>query len=341
MAVPLILAVFLAISCTSLAGLVGLSWNSWRRTGVASLLPYRPRPPVPWDFMAPTLLLIVFAPPLIAGLEWTMKELDAPLVKAPDLFVRDALATSIALLALTGCAYAGLAVIYRATRSDLGLPAGPRDAFQDAWIGIVAATAAFLPVMSVNLLFRQALQPETQHPFIEQILGHPSLAIWSAVTVSAVVAAPWFEETVFRLILQGWLEKWERRTVLGRLDKLGAADENREAGEVERGSNRDPEVDPGGDQEQGPEPDRSRPNDAPVSRGWIRGIPGGWCPIAISSTLFGLAHWGHGVDPIALTLLGVVFGYVYHRTGRIFACVVAHALFNMCTMVLLALEIEG
>ncbi len=58
------------------------------------------------------------------------------------------------------------------------------------------------------------------------------------------------------------------------------------------------------------------------------GLPVGAMPIGISAVLFALAHLGHGLDPIPLLILGVIFGYVYHRTHRLVPCVVAHMAFN-------------
>jgi membrane protease YdiL (CAAX protease family) len=67
--------------------------------------------------------------------------------------------------------------------------------------------------------------------------------------------------------------------------------------------------------------------------------PLGWLPIAVSSVVFGLAHWGQGVAPIPLILLGAVLGYVYQRTHRLAPGIVCHSLFNGLTLVMLWLEI--
>jgi hypothetical protein len=64
----------------------------------------------------------------------------------------------------------------------------------------------------------------------------------------------------------------------------------------------------------------------------------GWLSIAVSSVLFGLAHYGHGVSPAPLILLGVVLGYLYRQTHRTLPCIVCHMLFNGFTFVLLALQ---
>ena len=72
----------------------------------------------------------------------------------------------------------------------------------------------------------------------------------------------------------------------------------------------------------------------PPRRG-VGGMPYGSFPILISASLFGLAHFGYGPEPVPIFLLGLVLGYVYQRTHRIVPCIVAHALFNLFTMVVL------
>ncbi len=72
----------------------------------------------------------------------------------------------------------------------------------------------------------------------------------------------------------------------------------------------------------------------PPRRG-VGGLPYGSFPIFISASLFGLAHFGYGPEPVPIFLLGLVLGYVYQRTHRIVPCIVAHALFNLFTMLVL------
>jgi membrane protease YdiL (CAAX protease family) len=65
----------------------------------------------------------------------------------------------------------------------------------------------------------------------------------------------------------------------------------------------------------------------------------GWGPIVVSSVVFGLAHWGHGVAPLPLILLGAILGYVYQRTHRLAPGIVCHMLFNGLTLLMLWLQI--
>jgi len=60
-------------------------------------------------------------------------------------------------------------------------------------------------LMILKMLFR----PEQGHPLIEQLLAQRTPAMMIAAVVTAVIAAPLFEEFTFRLLLQGALERWE------------------------------------------------------------------------------------------------------------------------------------
>lgn len=56
-----------------------------------------------------------------------------------------------------------------------------------------------------------------------------------------------------------------------------------------------------------------------------------WFALAMTATIFGLIHYSaltswHGIP--ALIGLGLVFGYVYERTGSLLCCILVHAGFN-------------
>ena len=70
-------------------------------------------------------------------------------------------------------------------------------------------------------------------------------------------------------------------------------------------------------------------------------MPYGVVPIVISSFLFGMAHLGHGPDPIPLFVLALILGYVYQRTHRIVPCIVLHMLFNAFSLTLVWIQIAA
>jgi membrane protease YdiL (CAAX protease family) len=182
------------------------------------------------------------------------------------------------------------------------------------------------------------LEPKSGHPLIEELLVDHSLSMMAAAAVAACIAAPLFEETAFRLIFQGWLE---RREMLSQAVVL---------------TETSPPT---------PEPDLTREGEAPAEPSSVYQHPArqeprppaavdltqpftmtevesyalpSWAPILISGTLFGLAHYGHGVSPVPLILLGIIMGYLYQRTHRVTPSIVCHFLFNAFTFLMLALQ---
>ena len=68
-----------------------------------------------------------------------------------------------------------------------------------------------------------------------------------------------------------------------------------------------------------------------------------WPTLIISSLLFSLTHWWvvpwQGLLP--LFIIGLVFGYVYERTGSLLTSVVTHALFNASNIAILMIGIAA
>ena len=67
--------------------------------------------------------------------------------------------------------------------------------------------AVLLPVYGLQFLLTQFMKSE--HPLAKLAMEQPSTGVLMLTTVSAVVVAPLFEEFMFRVLLQGWFEKWE------------------------------------------------------------------------------------------------------------------------------------
>lgn len=64
-----------------------------------------------------------------------------------------------------------------------------------------------------------------------------------------------------------------------------------------------------------------------------------WVALLLPSVLFGALH-GNYVAFLPLVVLGVVFSIAYERTGRIAVPMIAHGLFNLNTLLLLAAGVE-
>ncbi len=290
------------------------------------LLAYEPRRRVPWGplvLVIPLSFLLINFLPLLGD-----SESNAETMTSKE-FVYSGLVISAGMIAFVAIAMAWLAAVRQADHRDLGLPLSQRQFWRDARSGVVACMAALLPILLLNFVLTKIFQPEQIHPLIDQLQKDGSPAMLLVGIVSAVLAAPLFEEFTFRVLLQGWLEQVEDK----RLDFH--ATERRTvpvAEDPERFSAEPSEI---------VEPIVVEQSPLRPQHGWLAALPHGWTPILISSLVFGLAHVGHGVAPVPLVFLGIVFGYLYQRTHRIVPCIAAHMLFNAYSLTLLWLNLES
>lgn len=294
------------------------------------LLEYEPRRRVPWGPLVLTIpvffLVIGFLP--ILGDEETAAE-----PPTPHQFIVNGLIISVFMIAFVPAAMAWLASERRADSRDLGLPQTSAQFWQDVRYGCIACLAALLPILLINYFLNIIFQPDQMHPLIEQLQNNGSTEMLLVGIVSAVLAAPLFEEFTFRMLLQGWLERLEDE----RLDFQATEREPTVPVEIVK-SDTDFErfaAEPKIVEELPAEQEVTRPE-----RGWLGVLPHGWMPIIVSGVIFGLAHFGHGVAPVPLVFLGIVLGYLYQRTHRIVPCIAAHMLFNSYSMILLWLSLE-
>jgi len=301
----------------------------WRRNG--ELLAYETRRPVPWG-PAGALLAIAF----------TAISISAAVVNggAPDRVARQSpqeqmsgLAASMVMQSLGPILLLFMAAATNARWSDIGVPSHSAAAWRrDLTIGVVACLAAIVPVGLANYAARAALNmPDelTKHPLVEMLIHNdPNFLVFALSTVMAVVAAPIAEEITFRLLLQGWLEKWEDRKLGWRRapDTVLSANEHLTATE---GFESTLEI-----AEEAPAVLVPHDETEPPPRG-VGGLPYGWTPIILSSLSFAAAHFGYGPEPIPLFVLALILGYCYQRTHRIVPCIVAHGLFNLLSMLAL------
>jgi membrane protease YdiL (CAAX protease family) len=309
------------------------------------LLQYEPRNPVPWNVLAPLVMLaplaIAVSSTLLAGPHYDptaeattlsataaagavgappaawfgsnaaaspvlnlTRRMSDPGVTAGRLW---ASATMTVLMA--ACCYLLLIVAFGATPQDLGLPISWRQACGDVKIGAVAVAASLVPIYAILLVLNVVFESTEGHPLIENLMLDHSVSMMAAAAFTAVIAAPLYEESAFRLILQGWLERREMRSrrVLSVAELPQPAFADADLGQ-------------------------------PPAVETFTYPHVGWAPIVVSGVLFGLAHYGHGFSPAPLMLLGMVLGYLYRQTHRILPCIVCHLLFNAFTFVLLALQ---
>ncbi|MCE9554294.1 MAG: hypothetical protein K8T91_13085, partial [Planctomycetes bacterium] len=192
--------------------IIGMSLIVWvaiimRLVRHEPLMPLWPRRAVPWSWLftlaafllyilvsIATLVLMRFATgggPIVVEPQ-TTQELT-PLLASTA--VAGAISTVLTLLALVTAA--------GATKIDLGLDS--RWLKQDVFYGL-AGFAAAVPVV---FLIKWLLLPfsKENHPLEKMVREHssPALLFWTVMV--AVVAAPWVEEFLLRVVFQGWLER--------------------------------------------------------------------------------------------------------------------------------------
>lgn len=303
------------------------------------LLPYEPRRPVPWGWAA-TLLALFFVVMALGQALFGSPVEDAASKASISEHVSQLVFHIVFQIAVVGGALVAVIALSNASRSDIGLPASAIVASKDVGIGIVAWLAALLPVYGLQAMLVKALGETEGHPLIRLLEEESSVSLFVTAFVMGVLVAPIAEEFAFRLLLQGWLEKWEDARLGWRNESVADEVVHNDSVSEQAGGDENDESRMTND-ELG-ETDSSSfvihhsslPAASPPSRGMF-GLPYGWLPIIVSSALFALAHVGYGPDPAALFLFAIILGFIYQRSHRIVPSIVAHALFNLLSLVML------
>jgi membrane protease YdiL (CAAX protease family) len=294
------------------------------------LLAFRPRRLVPWNAIGALLACVFVFLVLLSALRPTATSHEAnpdgdagstipPVYRLIDQIVAPTM--------IVGGVFVLIAVYFKPTRCDLGLPASRRELAEDVVLGIIVGLAALAPVILIQALLMSLLGIESGHEIVKLMReGQPNVFMFALATLAVVIIAPISEEITFRLLLQGWLEKWEVEQIQTTNDQCRMTnDELQRKGEPLL-------AEPQAADESSTTQDVTISESPPLG---VAGWPFGWLPITLSSALFGLAHFGYGPEPIPLFLLALALGYVYQRTHRIIPCMVAHAVFNSFTVFML------
>jgi membrane protease YdiL (CAAX protease family) len=187
-------------------GLIAASLAVWydlarRILAGHGLLAYEPRRGVPWT------LGDVF----VLGLIWPLGDLIAVRISGGrGLLAEDELSTSlVAALTAVHLLWVALAIAYLVVRvgvsaADLGCDGSHLRA--DLRLGFLGFLAAVLPVYGLQWLVSQWFEP-SEHPLVKLIKDQPNVGLLALASFSAVVVAPVSEELLFRVVLQGWLER--------------------------------------------------------------------------------------------------------------------------------------
>lgn len=287
------------------------------------LLDYKPRRPVPWSGVWVLLPVLVVVLTLYSA--FLIDESQEAAVDPAEAL--RSIATGAAMQVMLAVAFLVVAVATsRPTLGDLGIPTNWGDFFRCVRIGAIAWLAALLPVYTTAFLVMKVFGQAEKHPLIEMLVENPSSQLMLIGAIAAVIVAPICEEIIFRLLLQGWLEKWEdsvlgwRRPIVPTEVAVLPDSVGPDGGVIAEST---PNIAP-----------TPAPDELPPQYG-LGGLPYGFAPIALSSMLFALAHAQVGTDPIPIFVLALALGFVYQRTHRIIPSMVTHALFNGMSLLML------
>lgn len=251
----------------------------WRRG--EEPVPHESRRIVPWHVLEILLVIVGYI-----AIQMSMQQLFQP--QADDL------AMLLAAVTVGNVLIAGLVLLAfplrGATQADLGL------SFQHLSRDVTTGVLGFVTIAPVVFAIQGLLRLwfKGDHPVVELLQAMRDPLTLASVFLGVVVVAPLVEELLFRVLLQGWLE----RLFCEPLDSFAATND---ALAIEA-----------------PQP-VERPNMATRS----------WLAIFISSTLFALMHFReNSADPVPLFFLSLVLGYLYQQTHRIWPSVALHATLN-------------
>jgi len=338
------------------ASVVGwISVISWFSLGGKSI-PVEPRRPAPWGLIHFVAIFVLFV--VIGGL--TVRSFDTLVVGS---MIAEQPQEQQESLRMMGRIFSGslsqiitmivatlmIAVSTRATMADLGWTV--KRLGYDLVLGI-GASILFLPIIQLimaSLVF--LLDQKYDHPLLEALKSGPVLWMYLGAFFSAVIAAPITEEFLFRVILQGMLEanatadfSWKRLLFGTMLD--APQDQAQAVATPLVGLPTEPQTSPLEPVSHSSVPNSSSDTGAhiwqdpalPASEATPATAVPIW-PLFVSGILFGLAHAEYGPSWFPLILMGLLLGYLYRCTHRIWACWIVHISLNAISMIGFGLQI--
>jgi membrane protease YdiL (CAAX protease family) len=289
------LAILLSVVCWAV--------SAWHIVRGRELVAYAGRRPVPWSAvdLLFSLLILVFFQALGAQ--------SAMLLRLPGPTDEIARMVGAAAANLLAVAASVLVVVWNAGAKTRDLGIDGRRIVADVGLGAVAFLMLAPPVYALQDWLVRWFPSE--HPLLSLLAQHGSLPVYLSVGFSAVIVAPIVEEWLFRVLLQGWIE----RLMLPTEPAAKAAPARLASAESSR----------------------VIPHATGETRQLFAAAPG-WLAIITSAACFAGLHAAHGPDPIPLFVLAAGLGYLYQRTHRILPCITVHVLLNGVTLAAFLLE---
>jgi len=196
----------------------------------------------------------------------------------------------------------------------------------DLLVGLGAALL-FLPLIQILMAtLVYSLKMEYDHPLFEAMEKGPVWLMYGGAVFAAVLVAPITEEFLFRVLLQGLLEANAKRPFSFKTLFWGSPAKNQSqaipiASEVVANQSTDTLSS-----------DVHLPQQASSDEQPINSRLPIW-PLFVSGILFGLAHFQYGPSWLPLILMGILLGYLYRCTHRIWPCWIVHLSLNSISMI--------
>jgi membrane protease YdiL (CAAX protease family) len=160
-----------------------------------------PHSMVPWSGWDVVFLVGVALALETAGLRGSIRDGEVP----EQISALDVVVQSAAHLVWLAFALAFMWTKVGANPNDLGFDLAKLRG--DLRLAGQVFLSVLLPVYGIQLLLTQLM--DSEHPLAKLAKEQPEIGTLALATVSAVAVAPIVEEFLFRVVLQGWFEKWE------------------------------------------------------------------------------------------------------------------------------------
>ncbi len=180
----------------------------WQRGGHAPLLPLPRRPRGEWTGreVVLTFLVVALVPDFCHAILQSLGFYDQFYDRTPSRDQQQLWAMLLAMPMIVAVIVTGLHLSSGTRPAHVGL--SPVRLAANSWVGYLGFLVLSPLVWGVHLAVTQLMEPRG-HAF-EKILETAVPAEWTLVFFEAIIAAPIYEELVFRGVLQGWLSRATR-----------------------------------------------------------------------------------------------------------------------------------
>lgn len=162
----------------------------------------RPRPPVAMTIVGLWILISLFmtVSAELQGQEKKLRDINLPeaIEIAAGNILEQCVVVSIMVISLTGLGVRSL--------NRYGID-GRKIGEKLSW-GVVGYVASTIPVILVIILMQRFHSPENKHPFLQLLDQQQSPLLVALLGISTIVMAPLSEELMYRVILQGSLQRY-------------------------------------------------------------------------------------------------------------------------------------